>query len=454
MSAGLIDRIVAVSAGVELGRVPNEVIEQAGHVIADTIGVSYGGAREPEMVRLIALAREQGLIGEKNDIANGTSSSAAGNLRAATVHSAPNYYAASDYAAFLNASAGSFLEMDEGVRPTGHPAMHVVTAAVATAERVGASGSDLLRAVIAGYETTSRLFRGFRLRYPVHPHGHIGGVGAAVAVALLEGVDPVVAARIAATSPLLTIWDACYDGATARNTWMGQAAQSAVRAAMMAKAGFIGSSQAFEIAFGQIAGELVDEEALVEPLDYSGLGITRNYFKLHSACALNHAALDAIFKLDIPEPARIERILVETVSNNMKLNRQPQPNSLSGRFSLPYAMATAAMVGRSDPDAFTFKPEVAELAQRVEIRTADDLESYWPNASPARVTIWADGESMMSQVSNPHGHFSEPVTGAELKAKFLELVSESERGVELWTRLTALTGVENCANLFTQGKAK
>lgn len=446
MSVSLLDRAVTISAGLELDRVPPEVLRQAGYVIADTVGVSCAGTRQPEMRALLELSRAEGTVGDPAAEADRASAP----LRGASVLSAPRTASTPAQAAFLNATAGSFLELDEGMRPTGHPAMQMVPAALAVAEARGASGADLLRAVLAGYEVTSRLFRAFKLRYPVHPHGHLGAVGAAVAVALLERTDPVPAARIAATTPILSVWDACYEGATARNTWMGLAAQSAVRASMLARAGFAGSASALEVAFGQIAGDLVDRDALDAPLDYGRLGIRSNYFKLHSACALSHAALDAMQQLHRPEAAAIESIVVETVSNNMKLDRQPQPNDLSARFSLPYAVATAAVLGRTDPEAFTYRPDVAELARRVEVRAAEDLEASWPESSPARVTlITADGVQT-AQVQNPHGHHAEPVTETELRAKFDSLVDDRARADAWWGRLTGLREVEDCSGLFAE----
>lgn len=435
MPGSLLDQAVTVSAGLELDQVPPEALRQAGYVIADTVGVSRAGARQPEMVRLFELLRADGTIGGQGS---------------ATVLSTPPSASTAAQAAFLNATAGSFLELDEGMRPTGHPAMQIVTAALAVAEATSASGSDLLRAVLAGYEATSRLFRAFRLRYPVHPHGHLGAVGAAVAVAMLDGQDPVLAARIAGTTPILSVWDACYEGATARNTWMGLAAQSAVRASQLARAGFAGSETALEVAFSQVAGDLVDRDALQAPLDYARLGIRSNYFKLHSACALSHAALDAMQQLSLPEAGEIDGIVVETVSNNLKLDRQARPNDLSARFSLPYAVATAAVLGRTDPEAFHYRPEVAELARRVKVRTASDLEAGWPESSPARVTVSSAAGEQSAQVQNPHGHYADPVTEAELRAKFDSLLADQPAAEAWWSRLTDLASVEDCSTLFRE----
>ncbi|CAM5211497.1 MmgE/PrpD family protein OS=Castellaniella sp OX=1955812 GN=EPN31_01090 PE=3 SV=1 [Castellaniella denitrificans] len=352
MSAvSLLERAVGTAAELDLARVPAASLRRAGHIVADTIGVSCAGARQAQVVNLIELERRQGAVGE--DLRHG-----------ATLFGAAPARAAPERAAFLNATAGSFVELDEGMRPTGHPGMQVVTAAIAVAEAEKAHGQSLLHGVIAGYEVAARLFTAYRLHYPVHPHGHFGAVGGAVAVAMVLDRDPVEAALIAATSPILSVWDACFEGATARNTWMGAAAELAVRSSRLAQAGFTGSPASLESSFGKIAGVLADPDALAAPMDYTNLGLTRNYFKIHSACALSHAAVDGVRQLPRIDPERIARIDVETVANNMKLARQAAPNALSARFSLPYVVAAAALGRGLEADTFRFEQDVAALAAR------------------------------------------------------------------------------------------
>jgi 2-methylcitrate dehydratase PrpD len=176
--------------------------------------------------------------------------------------------------------------------------------------------------------------------------------------------------------------------------------------------------------------------------------VTRDYFKLHSACALTHAAIDAVLEMQ-PDPRDVVSVQVETVSNNMKLDRQPHPNSLSGRFSLQYAVATAIVLGRGDPEAFTFRPEVARLAQKVQVTVAAALEAQWPDSSPARVTIETSAGAMTRTVDNPRGHHRRPVGADELRAKFLQLVGRAE-GDLWWPRLTGLTEVQDVADVFAR----
>jgi 2-methylcitrate dehydratase PrpD len=444
MSGLPLDRAVEVAAQLTLDRVPEEVLAHAGRTIADTVAVIHAGAREPEVVRLAAVLQEQGVLrpaGERPLAAGAT----------ATVLLEDRLAAPPADAAFVNATAGTFLELDEGVRPTGHPAMHVVPAALAVAESGHAGGADLLLAVLAGYEVTARLFLAVRLTYPVHPHGHFGAVGAAVAAALIGGEDPVGAARVAATTPLLPVWDACFDGATARNTYTGHGARSGVMAAWLHRAGFTGSVNALTASYGQIAGEVVDADHLSRDLDYASLAITRNYFKRHSACALSHGAIDAVARLALPEGTRIESVHVETVSNNMKLARQPVANDLSGRFSLPYAVATTLLKGRTRPEDFHFSSDVATLAERVSVGVAPDLEAQWPDAAPARITVRSSEGTYTAAVRNPHGHWSDPLTPAEVEQKFTDLVRHPARATTLWKRFTDLPSVTDCALLFEVG---
>ncbi|MFD8560886.1 MmgE/PrpD family protein [Streptosporangium canum] len=438
-----IDTAVRVASELDLVHVPEQTLRRARLVIADTVAVATAGARTAEIAALVALDERDALV---------TPADRAGAGHTATVLTTPRLRAHPAYAAFLNATAGTSLELDEGMRPTGHPGMHVIPAALAVAERVHAPGADLVRAVLAGYEVSSRLFRTFRLRQGVHPHGHIGAVGAAVAVALLDGTDPVTAATIAATSPLLSVWQACYDGATARNAYTGYAAQSGVRASVLARAEFTGSADALEVAFGQIAGEIVDGSALTEPLRYDDLGISRNYFKVHSACALSHSAVEAALAITPVRPEKIRQVRVDTVAVNLKIDRQPAANDLSGRFSLPYAVATALVLGRSDVAAFRFRPEVAAVAEKVRVSVLPEFEAQWPESAPARVTVVTDDGSTAATVQNPRGHHTRPLTEAEHQEKFATLVGDRRTATAWWERFDGLLAVTDCADLFEGGK--
>ena len=426
-----IARLAQRAAALQLDQIPPATRKHAAVVLADTVGVIMGGSLQEEIAQLCA---GDALLEPPRD---GPSQILRPDLPRADPQRA----------AFVNATAGTFLELDEGYRPTGHPAIHVIPAALAAAQALHRSGAALLAAIVSGYEVAARLFEAYRLTYPVHPHGHLGAVGAAVAVASLRGVGADEPARIASTLPLLTVWEPCFEGATVRNAFAGVASAVGVLANRLAAAGFKGSREAQAVTFGQLAGSLQSPSVLSEPVTIGDLRIQRDYLKLHSACALSHTALDAVLALEV-DVAEVESVLVETVANNLKLDRQAQANALSTRFSLPYAVAAAIIHGHTRPAAFAPDERVQALARRVTVRGAPDLESQWPSSSPARVTVrLRGGGSRCQRADNPRGHHANPASDEELRQKFATL-SWARDPDALRSRLLAVEGELDCAAIF------
>jgi 2-methylcitrate dehydratase PrpD len=148
----------------------------------------------------------------------------------------------------------------------------------------------------------------------------------------------------------------------------------------------------------------------------------------------------------LPAAEAVEGVEVETVSNSLKIAQQARPNDLSTRFSLPYAVAAAIVHGHTRPEAFAPDERVAKLAERVEVRAADDLENSWPVAAPARVTVRAHDRTRTNRVDNPRGHHSNPAAPNELRAKF-ELLVGGDAG-RLYQRLLSVEDVDDMATLF------
>lgn len=436
VGTGALDRLVRAAVELELSAVPDDVRAHAVAVVADTIGVMVGGGRRPEMAALTDGAGEA-LVGETSGPAQLVTSA---QRRAGAIP-----------AAFINGTAGTFLELDEGMRPTGHPAIHIVPAALAAAQTLGSSGAELLAAVLSGYEVAARLFQAFRLRYPVHPHGHLAGVGAAVAVARLRQADPAGPAAIASTLPLLTTWQPCVEGATARNAFTSVAAAVGVLANRMAAAGFTGSAGALPAAFGVVAGELVDPDVLERPIDPDALWITHDYMKVYSACALSHSAIDAILALGPIDSDAVESVEVETVPNSLKLDHQARENDLSTRFSLQYTVAATIVHGHARPDAFAPEPRVTDLAGRIHVSAPPELEDAWPERNAARVVVHLRDGQRSAAVDNPPGHETRRLTAQQLSEKFHSLVTDAQTGepVVSYERLLSLESLPDVAELIS-----
>jgi 2-methylcitrate dehydratase PrpD len=428
-----------------------ESLRHAALLAADTVGVMLAGGRRPEAVALAA--------GEPGDeLSVGWAHLEPRPGAAARLLTAGGGFAEPDRAAYVNATAACALELDEGTRPTGHPAVHVLPAALAAAEALGCRWSDMLSAFTAGYEVAAGLFERYALRAPTHPHGHLGGAGAAVAVALLAGDDPLAAARAALTVPLLTTWPPCLEGAGARNTWAGHAAATGLLARRLVRSGHRGATTALTAAFDGLvadrlprsasAGATAPYETPDGPAGTPGFRIRGGYLKLYSACALTHSAIQAALRLapldrELPPPPgpassaspveQVSSIDVEVNANSLKVAAQPAGNALSRRFSLPYAVAVALLHGDAEPHRFDAPdPDALALARRVTVGERPEFTAEWPGYAPARVTVRLDdGRIRTARVRDADGHPGSPVGTAAVAAKFRALTGLSGREWEL-----------------------
>ncbi len=375
------------------------VRRRAALVLADTVGAVIAGAATPEGGRVLAA-----LTASAGPHAPGAW------LPGTDERTDPQT------AAFVYGTAGTWLELDEAAACGTHAAVHAAAAVLAVGQDARVDGRRMLDGFIAGYEATAALHEVWAAPYPVHPHAGLNAVGAAIGVAVTLGVDPLEPARIAATLPIVPVWDACFEGATARHALAGAAAASAVRAVDLAAAGMTGSSGALDTLFGDVLGGF--GRAVPAP-DVARPRVLASTIKQHAACMTCHTAIEAALAVAPDDPAEIATVRVWTTAFVAdKVARAARANELSGRFSLPYAVATALVLRRSDPTAFAPDPAVAAVADRVEIRIDPALPTA-DHAMPARIEVGLrHGELRAHEVHVVDGSARRPADDASIRAKF------------------------------------
>lgn len=420
--------VVGEAAGVSFHALSAPTQRHVKSVFADTVAAIAGGARVSANLRYAAY-----LADEATD-------------DRATIIGPRRERVSAEAAAFANATAGVATELDEGVRPTGHPAVHVVPAALAVGQSVHASGDALLDAFVAGYEVAAALYAAFVPDRELHPHGTFGAIGAAVSSALLIGADPELAAAVAGSLPLAPMWSACLEGATARNMYAGHACALGVRCAALADAGFTPSSGAFDVAFGSLLGRLNPDRDNADH-DRGELRMSHNYFKLHSACVHAHAAMDASLALGPIDPAEFRSARVRVPSVAMRLSGLPTLNPLAVRFSLPYLVAVALVSGHTDETAIVPDDRYLDIAHRVTVDLDPEFDARWPHECPARVTVLTTEGTREAAVTNHHGHYLNPVSPDDRARKFERLAAASTAEGSLH-RLSSLEQLSDVAGLF------
>ena len=386
-------------------------------VVLDTIGAILAGSRLDENCKLADLATER-----------------SGHRTATIVGRARK--AEPMFATLANATAGVAFEVDEGNRwGGGHPAIHVMPAALAVAEELVADGPRFIEALVAGYEVTSRLGGATRQRDNVHSHGTWGTAGAAIAVARLLGHEPAslrAVINLATSMSPANTWTPCFEGATIRNLYPGRAGLQGILAVHLLACGFTPVKDAPSDVYGTILAEAFDPDAAVSGLGdddrVSAFRIERNYFKFHACCYFNHPALDAVHRLlqgtDVAH-ADIAGITVTSIPFVTRMAEPEPANMLAAKFSIPYAVAAAVVRHGTFVDAFEDAARddvrIEGLAQRVVVR-GDDSMAIRSDGVTARVAIaLRDGRTLAGETRVAHGDATDPPDRGERLAKFAAL---------------------------------
>ena len=343
-----------------------------------------------------------------------------------------------------------------------HPGAPVIPAAVAVGESLGASGREVLTAMVAGYETMIRVSlatgpTASRLK-GWHLTGTTGTFGAAAAAGRLLGLsaaDMASALGLAGTQSA-GLWAFLADGAMSKRFHPGRAAQSGVMAAFLARSGFRGPTQILEArdgGFCQATSDRFDLSRVTDRLGDRFHGAEVN-IKPYACCASSHSAVDAVLELKGRHgftAADVERVRVKTAGSVVvQCGFDYQAAGIvQAQMSLQYIVAVTLLEGAALLEQFSEKkivdPLVRDLARRVEVTVDPDIDRVYPERYANRVEIvLRDGRRFETRVDYAKGSTGRPLNLPEVAEKFRSLADRlcfrlrrpirSSQPSGIWTR--------------------
>jgi 2-methylcitrate dehydratase PrpD len=297
-------------------------------------------------------------------------------------------------AAFVNSAMAHALDYDDIHDPAALHIMSVVLpVALATSEITGASGTDLLVAVILGVETACRIGMPYNRRrtgYPGRgflPTSVIGGFGAAWAACRLLGysVDQAVHAAGINYAQASGNRQSLFEKTLTKRLQPAFAARNALGSAMLAGDGITGPEDCFEGEAGLFRVYINTEPPRPEEVmkQRNLYEIERDTIKRFTSCGLAHPVTQAA--LDLAREHRLRRDDLQEVGiyapggpdgenltgGPFKMGDQPQ---VDAQFCSAYGVAVGLLRGKAGLTEFASQriredTEVAELAQQVKILT-------------------------------------------------------------------------------------
>ncbi|MDX1450599.1 MAG: MmgE/PrpD family protein, partial [Acidimicrobiia bacterium] len=349
-------------------------------------------------------------------------------------------------AAMANAVGAHSIEYDDVHNAaSSHPGVAVIPAALAAADMVEADAETFLLGVVAGYEVMCRVGRAANppAHYARHFHptgttGHFGAAGAAAVIFGLDVDQTVSALGIAATMAAGSM-EFLLDGAWTKRLHPAQAARNGVEAALMAQHGFKGTEDGIGGVRGFLAGYTGDPNPKEILLDWDDrpLEVQNTSIKAHTCCRYKQGPIDALLQirsengLESTDVAAV-RIGLLTVAEDIvwepvAAKRRPA-TVVDAQFSMPYGAAVALRDGRaslSQYDGSLFDDgEVLRLMDATECVVDTELDLTYPRQWRSWAEVRThDGRTLRASIDDPKGDPTNPLTPAELRAKFDDITA-------------------------------
>jgi 2-methylcitrate dehydratase PrpD len=365
-------------------------------------------------------------------------------------------------AALINGTAAHAAEVDDSFRDAMyHPGAATIAAALAASHDAGATGLQFLRAVVLGYEVSTRI--GVVMGRPHykfwHSTGTVGTFGAAAAAGGLLGLDEVAFAHALATAATFAagLQQAFRMDSMSKPLHAGRAAEAGLLAAQLAARGLTGSLDVLD-------GDAGLGRAMSDGPDWSRIGstlgtdfhITRLTFKNHIGCGHTFAAIDGALELQRQhgiEAADIQRVHVATYQPALDIACYQRPTTANeARFSLSYVVASALAHGSVRLAAFEparlEDPLTRDLMERLTVAVDPEIDAAFPGQRAARIEIlMRDGRRLTHLQPNRKGDPEHPLSDAELEGKLIELASPVIGAAEAHTLLERLWHLDTTESL-------
>jgi len=307
---------------------------------------------------------------------------------------------------------------------------------LAVCEREKLSGAAALAGIAVGAEVMCRasLVAPKRIhKAGFHPTAVLGTMAAAagVATSLRLSSSSFVSALGIAGSMASGIIEYLAEGAWTKRMHPGWAAQSGIRAADLARAGFVGPRTVLEgthgLYFGFAHTSYGDWDKLLE-------GFGRRWvandlaFKPYACGTMTQPYVDCARRLGRKiELDDIEEVVCEAAEGTVHrlweplASKQQPPNAYAAKFSQPYCIAAGFVLGHAGLEAFTEErvrdPRLRALAAKV--RYVIDPDNPYPDEFTGHVRVKLRGGKVVEERQDHlRGGAREPLSRADLEEKF------------------------------------
>ncbi|MGD9769275.1 MAG: MmgE/PrpD family protein [Pseudolabrys sp.] len=410
MSGQATEKLAGFAAALQYDDLPGRVRERCKDLLLDTLACAVAGHRGEETQQVAALAAA---------LAQSSESSVIGGDRLSLAG-----------ATLLNGYLVTAVTMCDVHRPTlTHVTPEVIPPALAVAERDGLSGRDLMVAIAAGCEVTTRI--GIGLDYPVfrakgwHGPGVLGPFGAAAAVGRLRGFDTETMARAFGLAGSQAAGTFAAWGTPTVKFHQCRGALSGLMAALLAEQDFLATREFLTARDGGLYNVYTNggrPDAVTADLgtrwELEQIAL-RQWPSATSIQSVNTAMFDLIERHNI-DPAKVKKVRVSLTKpafdlhGNLARYKGKFDALISGHYTAAVILHDRALtLDQYEPARYDDPKMRQAAAEQVELRLDPSL-----TGAQAVVEIEMDGTTLTARCDHPRGSPENPLSRAQIEEKF------------------------------------
>ena len=444
-------RFIATSS---LKDMPADVVTQGKRCLIDNFGVLLAGSTAEGSHILRQYAQK------------------VSGIKEATVLGRQPLVVSAAHAALANAGSGHALDYDDTQLSTTpdrtfglltHPTTPTLCAALAVAERTGASGAALLEAYVTGVEVACKMAevidpnhyeRGF------HSTGTLGAFGAAAAAGKLMKLNEAQLAHMLAITSSLSAGIRVNFGSMSKPLNAARGAENGVFAAELASHGFTGGDFGLDGQWGffQVLGGGADLDRLIgklgNPWAIVNPGVS---FKPYPCGSLSHPSMDAMLKVVVDhdlKPEQIKAVRLRAGNNILEpLRYTTAKTELEAKFSVPFLMSAIILRRRAGlrefTDEFVTSAPVQQMMPRVTAVHDETIEKQGFDKIRSVVEVdLLDGRKLVQPADERYrGGPANPFTREELLAKFEDCSQLVLSPAQIQRAFTTIESVETLGHV-------
>ena len=355
--------------------------------------------------------------------------------------------------AFINASVGNILELDDVHRTSIiHPGDTVIPAAIATSSLVDIDILNFLKAIVIGYETAIRMGicmgeNHYEIFYSSATCGVFGAAAASSYILNFKSNSKAIYQNINTAIQLSTmtssgVWQCRKGDGEAKQYALANASKSGVTSAFLAQNGAQTPSDMIE-------GELGFLKGFKNHIDYKELIKINNKLLINDvsnkpwpACRHSHPVIGVTLDLQKEllknniQINQISEIIIETYKTAIVFCDKPIPrNDIEGKFSLQHCCAISLIYGDILEDYFKENilnnSRISDIRDKVIIKNNPEMTKNFPNNYSASVSLkLKDGSVLKKTNLDAKGDPENPMKQKEICDKTLNLINSNFSGLE------------------------